>query len=1027
MMGNGLKSRNSRQRFLSAALVLLFVLYPASTAVAAGQKYFKTWTTENGLPQNHISYIAQTHDGYLWLATLDGLARFDGVRFKIFKSADTPEFPTSRIVSMFVDSAGRLWLKFDENRTVVVYENGRFKAFVKGRDFESDYFGESRFFYNWEESSLRLENEPEMIFRAGDREYFYENGRFAVRSAGDLVIPAKVFTTDYTSAWIDDGDTFINVKDGKAIRYPKDSPLPFTGQTLFAVSSSERNGVLWFLAPEGNFISQSFQITSRTRLFSFSEGRLISFPLKGILFSIDFDKGANLWITDYFRGIFKIDAETIAANNPNRFDWRLFTGADGLLCPDMRVLFADREGNLWAGSTKGLHFINPEPAVKVFSKATGLPADNVYSIIEDSSGTIWFGAWNDWLITYRDGKFASELSPLVTALFVDRSSRLWKNGVFGEIFVRENERWVPVDYRKGIPKQDKEGGEISFITQDKEGAMWFGNRLGLVRYANGESRLFTTKDGLPSDIITSYLITRNGEMWIGTTGGVARFENGSFRAFTVKDGLAGNFTRSFYEDDEGTIWIGGYDNGLTRYKNESFAKITRRDGLFSGGVFCILEDDGWFWMNSNQGIFRVRRQELNDFADGKIESVTSVSYGPEDGLYNVEGNGGKQPAGLKASDGKLWFPTAGGVAVIDPKSARRNLPPPPVLIEEARIDQEQTQTNVDEIRVEPNQSALEIDYTGLGFVGAERTRFRYRLEGLDENWTDAGTRRTAYFSHLPEGEYTFRVTAANQEGVWNPEGATVKVVIVPPFYHKSWFYALTIIGVFGLITFIYLSRVRRLQALNQSRAEFSRHLIESQESERRRIALELHDSLGQTLAVIRNRTMMGLNAENFPQAIEQFREISEASTLALRETREIAHNLHPAQIENLGLTTALRTLVKSVEGGTGIKCETDIDEVPASLPYEAAIVIYRISQETLSNIIRHSDASLVRVTLRVQESRLVLTIKDDGRGFQEDRITKGLGLNGIRERALMIGGEISIASQPGEGTRTTLTLDLDGR
>lgn len=727
---------------------------------------------------------------------------------------------------------------------------------------------------------------------------------------------------------------------------------------------------------------------------------------------------------DYSRGIYKIDAQTIAANDPNRFDWRLFTEADGLLCSDMRILFADREGNLWAGSTKGLHFINPEPAVKVFSKATGLPGDNVYPIVEDRSGTIWFGAWNDWLISYRDGKFASELSPLVTALFVDRSSRLWKNGVFGEIFLRENERWVPLDYGKGINKQSIDW-EISFITQDKEGAMWFGNRFGLVRYANGESRLFTTNDGLPSDTVTSYLITRNGEMWIGTTGGVARFENGAFHAFTVKDGLAGNFTRSFYEDDEGTIWIGGYDNGLTRYKNESFAKITRRDGLFSEGVFCILEDDGWFWMNSNQGIFRVRRQELNDFADGKIESVTSVSYGPEDGLYNVEGNGGKQPAGLKSSDGKLWFPTAGGVAVIDPKSVRRNLPPPPVLIEEARIDQEQTQTNFEEIRVEPNQSALEIDYTGLEFVGAERMRFRYRLEGLDENWTEAGARRTAYFSHLPDGEYTFRVTAANQEGVWNPEGATVKVVIVPPFYRKSWFYALAIIGVFGLITFIYLSRVRRLQALNQSRAEFSRQLIESQESERRRIALELHDSLGQTLAVIRNRTLVGLGAKNVPQALEQLREISEASTLALRETREIAHNLHPAQIENLGLTTALRTLFKSVESATGIKCEADIEEVPASLPYEAAIVIYRISQESLSNIIRHSDASLVRASLRVQESRLVLTIEDDGRGFREERITKGLGLNGIRERALMIGGEISINSQPGEGTRTTLTLNLD--
>ncbi|MCY7345001.1 MAG: histidine kinase, partial [Pyrinomonadaceae bacterium] len=348
-----------------------------------------------------------------------------------------------------------------------------------------------------------------------------------------------------------------------------------------------------------------------------------------------------------------------------------------------------------------------------------------------------------------------------------------------------------------------------------------------------------------------------------------------------------------------------------------------------------------------------------------------------------------------------------------------------VLIEETRIDGKPFDVSADGIRVEPNQVALEIDYTALGFVGAERMRFRYRLEGLDEAWTEAGTRRTAYFSHLPDGEYTFRVAAANYDGIWNNEGATIRIVIVPPFYRKWWFYALAAAGVFGLITLIYFLRLRQLHALNENRAEFARRLIESQEGERHRIALELHDSIGQTLAVIRNRTLMGLDTEETGKMREQLEQISEASTLALQETREIARNLHPAQIENLGLTAALRSLVKSVESATGLNCVADIGEISQkNLPYNASINIYRITQESLSNIIKHSGASFAGVRLRIENEKLVLTIEDDGRGFADGTNPNGLGLTGMRERARMIDADLTIDSHPGEGTKIRLVLNL---
>lgn len=966
------------------------------------------------MPQNNVINIAQTPSGYLWVATLDGLARFDGVRLTIFNKSNTPEMPNNRIFSMFTDIAGRLWLNYADDQTVVVYENGKFKAFEKGRDFEKGENLTPNLRYGIEHNRHLL-SRPEMKFRAGQTEYVYQDGRFVARPAQEeSEFPARVFATDDTSVWIDDGEAIYHVKDDKVKRYPKDAPLPIAPKNTIPVDFVEKDGVLW---------STSGSPWVSGNLISFKNGQLKTFPRVVAIVDLELDAKGNVLVSTV-NEIVKIDAATISLNDPSNF---------AVKAPSLGIgskLFRDRDNNVWFGGYQGLHLINSEPAVTFYSAISQPPVDNVYPIVQDAEGTVWFAAWtNNNLFSFRDGVFRSENADVLTSLFVDSRSRLWK-GRGGAVSYRENNRWLQVDYENTLPppwnKPEVFSGELSFITEDGQGNMWFGTEAGLIRYADGDSQLFTTSDGLPSNGVTAYLFTRAGEMWIGTNSGAALMENGRFRAFTETDGLAGNYTRSFHEDSDGAIWIGGYDGGLTRYKNGVMKKITKRDGLFSDGVFVILEDDaGWFWMNSNQGIYRVRRQELNDFADGRIESITSVSYGPEDGLMNVEGNGGKQPAGLRAKDGRMWFPMAKGLAVIDPATAKPETAPPPVLIEETRIDGKPFDISADGIRVEPDQVALEIDYTALGFVGAERMRFRYRLENLDEVWTEAGTRRTAYFSHLPDGEYVFRVAAANYDGVWNTQGASVKIVIVPPFYRKWWFYTLAATGLFGLITLIYFLRLRQLHAFSEARAEFARRLIESQEGERHRIALELHDSIGQTLAVIRNRTLLGMDAEELGKMREQLQQISEASSIALQETREIARNLHPAQIENLGLTAALRSLVESIEKATGLRCEADIIEISQkNLPYNASINIYRIAQESLTNIIKHSGASKACVRLRIENEKLVLSIEDDGRGFTDGMKPHGLGLTGMRERARMIDADLTIDSHPGEGTKVRLVLNL---
>ncbi|MGH9761191.1 MAG: ligand-binding sensor domain-containing protein, partial [Blastocatellia bacterium] len=313
-------------------------------------------------------------------------------------------------------------------------------------------------------------------------------------------------------------------------------------------------------------------------------------------------------------------------------------GVDSLgnafLCPD-------REGGMWLGADKGLWRIQPRP-VRVFSKKDGLLDDNVYPIYEDHAGDIWAGIWPNTLAKYEDGNFRTFLrSPdtaLIASLFQDRSGRFWYAGG-GTVHYLEGGK--PRDFTDQL---GCEAEEVSVISQDNDGALWFGASGGLIRYARGRPTRFTTKDGLPDNYVTAFLQARDGKIWIGTHGGVAIMDSNSrsdgppaFTALTEQNGLAGNYTRCLYQDPDGVIWIGSYDGGLTRYKDGKLTRYTTSDGLHSDGVFCILEDDhGWFWMNSNQGIYRVRKQELNDFAEGRTTSVDSIAYGVNDGLLNIE-------------------------------------------------------------------------------------------------------------------------------------------------------------------------------------------------------------------------------------------------------------------------------------------------------------------------------------------------------------------------------------------------------
>jgi signal transduction histidine kinase/ligand-binding sensor domain-containing protein len=945
---------------LGTCLVGLFLLSLA--APASGQALLRTWTTADGLPHNTVQSVAQTPDGYLWLATRDGLARFDGVRFRVFNRGNTPALPVNRIASLFVDGDGRLWIYPEGTRVIVVHEQGRFTSLEQGVDFEADTLYEPQ------------RAQTPMRFRSGDFDHVFDDGRFVRRAAEPRPLPAPVVLDERRGFRVDRSDPHAEI-----------------------------DGALWFFIARGETFT----------LCRLRDGDLtISSIVRRVPSLLEKDRSGHLWLADA-HGVVRMDAAALGAADLSQLRPEMVTAG-----PLQTVtMFTDRDANLWVGTERGLHLVHDDPVVTVYSRSSGLPSDNVYPIVQDRTGAIWFGAWNGHVIRYTGGLFSAEPMPFVTALATDHEDRLWIAGS-RSLAYREGGRWIPVH----VPGFDL-ATETSVIAQDRDGHMWFGNGTGLARVADGRAEVFTTEHGLPGNVVTAFLQTASGAIWVGTTEGLGRFEHGRWVAFTEKrDGLAGNFIRSLYEDRDGTVWIGTYDSGLTRYAGGRFSTVTSRHGLFSDGVFCLLEDDdGWFWMNSNQGIYRARRDELNAFADGRRASVTSVSYGPEDGLVNVEGNGGKQPACARAADGRLWFATAGGLAVVDPRRARQ-VSTPRVVIEDHLIDgRERESTGT--VRIDPGQRSLEIRYTALNFRGANRIRFRYRLEGLAEDWTEAGTRRFASFSHLPAGDYTFRVVAADHNGVWHEQGATARIVVVAPFYRTAWFYALCSVGALTITGFAYSSRVAQLQALNRMRAEYTQRLIQSEEGERRRVALELHDSIGQSLAVIRNRALISLRTPaDHERLLEQMQEISEASAMAAQETRQIALNLHPAQLDHLGLSTALASLVASVESGSNITFETRIEDVSARVTSAEAIGLYRIVQESLANVIKHSGADRATVSLEIRGGDLKLIISDNGRGFSSSVPAAGLGLTGIRERAGILGADLRIEGGPGRGTRVVLSL-----
>lgn len=970
------------QYFLRYAAILTiagcaFIPVRASTT----QYRFDSWTTDNGLPQVSVNSILQTRDGFIWLTTFGGLVRYDGLRFQVFNTGNTKGLRASRFVRLVEDREGYLWIS-TEGQGLIRYKDGEFTTFTTENGLPNNYLNQ-----------ISVDANGDLVIEVLlDRFRWTGAGFEKALAPNEPHVPLLQLTRG--GAWYFEDSHLKKYKDGEIVESVK-----IDGKVLRVFEDS--TGRLWIAIDGKNtlFTYKDWQLTELRASEGHPEFRM------GVVLE---DAAGNIWF-GAFDSIYRFDGSKFTK----------FGAPDGLVRGATTSLHQDREGTLWVGTNGGLSRLTRR-AITTFSKPDGLADDNVYPIYEDPDGKIWIGSWVG-LTVYENGEFRDVGKSLgvdkqlIYSMLRDRRGNFWIGTWSGLIMPQENTAPRP-------SWNILNNTNVRAIYEDRAGNIWFGSGEGVVKFDGQTYTPYDSTNGFPAKGAYVFREDREGTLWIGTDAGLVSYRDGVFTN-NDKNGVSPNIVRAIYEDADGTLWVGMYDSGLYRYRDGKFTHFTTEQGLFDNGVFQIVEDDqGNFWISCNLGIYRIRRSELEDQAAGRIREVTSVLYNKRDGMLNSECNGGNQNAGLRARDGRIWFPTQQGVAVLDPRTLPINDAPPPVVIESLIVDTKPV-NQYRRVELEPGQSALEIHYSGLSFINPELVKFKYKLEGLDPGWIDAQTRRTAYYSHIPPGTYTFKVLAANRDGIWNEQGASITISVLPPFYRTWWFFILATVIVTLMILTLYYRRINMLKKAHAAQEDFALKLIESQERERKRIAAELHDSLGQSLVLIKNWALLGIKAESQQRSPKaNLDEISATASDAIKEVREISYNLGPYQLDRLGLRKTIEEMVQKVGDSSPTEFTARIGEIDRCLERDAEVSFFRIVQEAVNNVARHSGARAAVLDIDKNGDQLVLNISDDGRGFDPVETERGFGLIGMSERVGLLRGELSVKAEVGKGVDIRVVL-----
>jgi ligand-binding sensor domain-containing protein/signal transduction histidine kinase len=936
----------------------------------------QSWTSENGLPQNSVHHILQTRDGYLWIATEGGVARFNGIQFTIFNQENNPAFTSNDTCCLAEDRSGALWIGTSDG--LLRYAEGVFRRYTTTDGLPSPVV-------------LSLTSTDDgflLVFTSGGL------ARFDGRKFTPLALSASALGSGPSDQVL--LATAIGLFSYSQ-QLPRAVPVPGLPKEPIEGTGSLQDGSLW--------------VRTHTTLLLWNRGGLrtwrIGHELPGARVQSFFaDSRGTLWVgTD--QGLVALPSGPTAENA--RLEVQPALGVTSIL-----TMFEDREHNLWIGTdTAGLHVLRQQK----FRTLPSLSGYSITAIMQTTDGTIWLGSRGEGLLHYVDGQIRhlstrdGLISDVILTVAADRDGSLWIGTPDGlnHLWGGKIESYTSAD---GLPDDF-----IRSLFVDQDGTLWVGTRRGLAHRQSGHFTVLSRADGLTSDLVGAMLRSSSNDLWVGTLDGLVRIRDGNLTVFSKTQGLSGNVITSLLEDANHTIWVGTKDGGLIRSTASGFSPVPAR-GL-PREIDAIIEDArGYLWLTSNRGVMRVLASELIACGEATTCNPHIAAYGSSDGMPTEETSSSGHPSALRAADGDLWFATRKGVAIVTPSEYRENHTPPSVVIERFMVDDVERKSTGAEITIPPGHIRYAFEYAGLSYVSPSRVRYRYVLEGFDKEWTQAGSRRNAYYTNLPPRHYRFRVQAANEDGIWNETGAEVAFIIKPRFYRTLWFSGLATLLLISMIFAIYRMRVRAI------RSKFDAIL-----AERTRIAREIHDTLAQGFVAVSAQLELTAHLLAQTHVLEASQQVDRTRELVREGLADARRSIWDLRAAGTQATLPVR-LTHLVEQNSTEHLKTNINIGGVYRPLLRSVEneVFRIAQEAFANIVRHAGATHAALDLRYHPDDLTLTVSDNGIGFQANDANlpaKGhFGLQGMRERADQIGGTLTVESSPQNGTTVTLRVRL---
>jgi len=960
----------------------------AEVPAVSNDYLMRQWDMDEGLPQSSISDIAQTPDGYLWIGTVDGLVRFDGVHFKVYRSFVVTNQFVADVRCLMVNADGSLWAGF-ERAAVVRERNDVFEVMAPPRDYTTNHI-------------------------------------FGLTAAGSNAIWAG-YPRGQLGHWQPDHwDTIDLNPTNKAARFRDNVSCCTDSEYRIWFASEWMVGYLEGGSPVllRQNLQDFFHLTPRRKggVWVTGGGRLqiattngigdvvanlseLGLGASGDIQTLLEDRKGALWIGTKGNGLFRF-FEGKAERVPTSHNY-------------IRALCEDREGNLWVGTGGGglnrLRLRN----LRLFDRSNLLPKDLILSLCETTDGSLWLApseATPIQLARNRQG-----LIPLPNGLQFPSGVTLCRDHA-GGVWLGSFDRGVFHLIGNSVESIGLDKKQIDTILEDSHGTLWVGTlNDGLFSVRNGEITHYPTTNRFQQ--ISALAEDARGSVWVGTfAGGLYQQTDQGFISAAVMPGAS---ILTILPDGTNRLWIGTRGGGLLCFNSGKIQQVTHQQGLADDDVRQILlDDDGDLWIGSAHGLFQVLRRQLESVISGQSTRLECDLYGRNEGLGSIEFSEGSRNAACRSADGKLWFATSRGAVEVDPKRQFFSSLPPQVHIEEFLVDGEPVSIQKQRTVIVPaGTRSVEVRYTGLSFTSPQNIRFRHRLEDVESEWLEAGTERTATYLRLQPGKYRFDVTARGGS-VWQAEGANVDFVVLPTLWQNIYFRTLLAVMLLALATLatrtFILRRMRaRMVALEQAQAL---------NNERRRIARDMHDELGASLTRI---DLMGDQALQDPcldsHAIQQVGRITQAVREVVQTLDQVVWTVNPGNDRLDRVVGYLSRYVEEFLAATKIQFRLELPESvpPIKMSSQVRHELLLAVKEALNNAVKHSGAGEIALNIIFENNVLNIILTDNGRGFDPaQKASTGDGLDNLDQRLRLIGGRCQVESTVGRGSMVRITLPM---